>query len=412
MGRLGWASATLATGLLLVNVSPIWAVAGAPPVPGEAAPPPAAAARAADLSPAESATCALRYLASEQAADGSVGDQAGVTADFIFGAAAAGFDPTTLKKSGSSTVYEFLEAGAGATLSNAATTAKDALAALAGKLDPSAFGGHDLLSAIDATYSSTSHAYGDGQTYTQSLAILALVAAADSGHSLPADAVAELISVQDTDGSWDFQGAKDAAGGGDTNSTAIAIQALVAAGTPVSDGSITKGLAYLAGQQLSDGGFPYSDAYGPPFSDPDSDAIVVQGLVAAGENPAGPTWTKGGHTALSNIVTFQDARGGFVFPGNPGPDTFTTSQVPAGLAGIPFPGRTSWTAGATLPAGLCAAAVAAPTASHGPRATPPATATVGLATRGSPGGFVPVVALAALAGLVVGEQARRGRRSR
>ncbi|HLY14085.1 MAG TPA: hypothetical protein VKR24_07020 [Candidatus Limnocylindrales bacterium] len=356
MGRLRWASAILATGLLLLipNVSTAWAAAPDP------------------------ATCALQYLASGQATSGAVGGQPGVTADFIFGAAAAGFDPTTLKKSGGSSAFDYLEAGIGGSLSNAALVAKEALAAIDGKLDPTAFGSTDLLTALDATYDSTTHRYGDGETYTQALALLALTAAADSSHPLPAAAVTELIGAQDTDGSWDFQGVKDAAGGGDTNSTAIAIQALVAAGTPTSDASITAALTYLHSQQLSDGGFPYNHAFPPAFSDPDSDANVIQGLLAAGEDPGGPAWTKSGHTALTNILTFQSpANGGFTYPGNPGPDAFTTSQVPAGIKEIPFPGSTSWTADRALPAGICAAAVSS--GGGHPVATPPVTATVAAA---------------------------------
>jgi hypothetical protein len=320
-----------------------------------------------------------------------------VTADYVFGAAAAGFDPTILEKSGGSTAFDYLEAGIGGSLTNASLVAKEALAAIDAKLDPTAFGGHDLLTALDATFDSTTHAYGDGQTYTQSLAILALVAAADAGHPLPAGAVTELIAAQDTDGSWDFQGVKDAVGGGDTNSTAIALEALVAAGTPTSDASITSALAYLHAQQLSDGGFPYSAAFGSPFSDPDSDANVIQGLVAAGENPSAPSWTKSDHTALTNLLTFQSkTNGGFTFPGNPGPDAFTTSQVPAGLAKVPFPGSTTWTAGAALPAGVCAA-VATPRPTG---ATPPATAAAApLGQTPADGGLLPVLLLLSLAAL-------------
>lgn len=352
MGRLRWASAILAPGLLLpiANISTAWAAAPDP------------------------ATCALQYLASVQATSGAVGGQPGVTADYIFGAAAAGFDPTTLKKSGGSSAFDYLEAGIGGSLTNAALVAKEALAAIDGKLEPTAFGGNDLLTGLDATYSPATHLYGDGETYTQALAILALTAAADSSHPLPAAAVTELIAAQDSDGSWDFQGVKDTAGGGDTNSTAIAIQALVAAGTPTSDASVTAALTYLHGQQLSDGGFPYNDAFPPAFSDPDSDANVIQGLRAAGEDPSGLAWTKGGHTALTDILTFESsANGGFTYPGNPGPDAFTTSQVPAGIKAVPFPGGTTWTADAALPAGICAAAVAS--GGGRPVATPPVTAT-------------------------------------
>ena len=94
--------------------------------------------------------------------------------------------PTILEKSGGSSAFDYLEAGIGGSLTNASLVAKEALAAIDAKLDPTAFGGHDLLTALDATFDSTTHAYGDGETYTQSLAILALVAAADAGHPLPA----------------------------------------------------------------------------------------------------------------------------------------------------------------------------------------------------------------------------------
>src|SRR4029077_7552666 len=117
-----------------------------------------------------------------------------------------------------------------------------------------------------------------------------------------------------------------------------------------------------ARQQRSDAGFPYSDAFGPPFSDPDSDATVIQAIVAVGENPAGATWQKGGVTPRQNMLSFRNtATGGFVYPGNPGPDAFTTSQVPAGLAGVPFPIDTHWTDGAALPAGTCGSRAPTPT---------------------------------------------------
>ena len=187
-------------------------------------------------------------------------------------------------------------------------------------------------------------------------------------------------------------GLKDNAAGADTNSTAIAIEALIAAGVPVADPSVVAALAYLRGQQLADGGFPYSEAFGPPFSDPDSDATVAQALVAAGEDPAGAAWTKSGKTALTNALVCQDAAtGGFTYPGNPGPDAFTTSQVPAGLERVAFPGSTAWTRQAAIPSGLCAddavspsptasaapSGSVAPTATSRPVVTPPVTSALG-----------------------------------
>ncbi|MEA2631790.1 MAG: hypothetical protein QOE66_2009 [Chloroflexota bacterium] len=313
------------------------------------------------LAAPDAATCALMYLHSQQAADGLLGS-AGVTDDYVFGAAANGYDPRTLAAPGGASAYDYLAAHAGGVVGDAGATSKLSLAVIVGHLDPTAFGGQDLLADLDATYKSATGAFGDGGTYGQALGIMTLVAAADAGHPLPAAAVAHLRAAQNTDGSWNYLGVKDAPGGGDTNSTAIAIQALAADGVASSDASITAGLAYLAAQQLSDAGFPYSDAFGPPFSDPDSDATVIQALVAVGENPAAATWQKGGVTPRQNMLSFRNAAtGGFVYPGNPGPDAFTTSQVPAGLAGVPFPGNTAWTSGAALPAGTCATSNPTPT---------------------------------------------------
>jgi hypothetical protein len=307
----------------------------------------------AALAAPDAATCALMYLHAQQGADGLLGS-AGVTDDYIFGAAAAGYDPRTLAAPGGASAFDYLAAHASGAAGDAGAISKLSLAAIVGHFDPTAFGGQDLLADLDATYDATTGAFGDGGTYGQSLGIMTLVAAADAGHPLPAAAVTHLQAVQDTDGSWNYLGVKDSPAGSDTNSTAIALQGLAAAGVPASDASITAGVAYLAAQQLSDAGFPYSDAFGPPFSDPDSDATVIQALVAVGENPAGASWQKDGVTPRQNMLSFRNAAtGGFMYPGNPGPDAFTTSQVPAGLAGVPFPGNTAWTSGSALPAGTC-----------------------------------------------------------
>lgn len=363
----------------------------------------------AALAAPDAATCALMYLHSQQGADGLLGS-AGVTGDYIFGAAAAGYDPTTLAAPGGATAYDYLAAHASGVAGDAGAISKLSLAVIVGHLDPTAFGGQDLLADLAATYDATTGAFGDGGTYAQSLAIMTLVAAADAGHPLPASAVAHLRAAQDTDGSWNYLGVKDTPGGSDTNSTAIALQALAAAGVPSSDPSVTAGLAYLGAQQLADAGFPYSDAFGPPFSDPDSDATVIQALVAVGENPAGASWQKGGVTPRQNMLGFRDAAtGGFVYPGNPGPDAFTTSQVPAGLAGVPFPGNTVWTSGAKLPAGTCGASAPTPTPKPTPKptgdggvagVTPPSTSTGTAGTTGeAPTGSAILVLLVFLAGL-------------
>ena len=146
-------------------------------------------------------------------------------------------------------------------IANVGGTAKLILAVLAGKLDPTAFGGRNLTSRLGTFLDGTTGAFGDGSTFGQSLAILALKVRA---RVIPTAAVNELQGLQDTDGSWNYQARTDSTPG-DTNSTAIAVEALVAAGVAPSAASMAKTIAYLQKQQNSDGGFTFS---APGSSDP------------------------------------------------------------------------------------------------------------------------------------------------
>ncbi len=177
------------------------------------------------------ATAALQYLLAAQRADGSIDGSLGETADFVIGTAAAGYDPATLHGcTGGTGALEFLATASDGAAADAAATGKAVLAVVAAGGDPSSFAGRNLLARLTALYHSAGGAYGDGATFSQSFAILALVA---SGQAVPADAVTELKALQDSDGSWSFGTAPVAAGQGDTNSTAIALMALDAAGIPL-----------------------------------------------------------------------------------------------------------------------------------------------------------------------------------
>jgi hypothetical protein len=332
--------------------------------------PPASAAPPTDP---ERATAALEYLLAAQRADGSIDGSLGETADFVFGTAAAGYDPDTLHGcTGGTGALEFLATASDGAAADAAATGKAVLAVVAAGGDPSRFAGRNLLARLTALYHSAGGAYGDGATFSQSFAILAFVA---SGQAVPADAVTELKALQDSDGSWSFGTAPVAAGQGDTNSTAIALMALDAAGANSAD---AKALAYLHTQQLTDGGFPYqnSSTFGPPSSDPDSDSIVLQALVAAAQDPEAVAWSQGPNTVLTHLRAAQGADGGYAYPGmaeNP----FTTSQVPAALVRTPYAAAVHWTVGRGLPMDACPTATPTASASAGPSqiATPSATPT-------------------------------------
>ena len=347
----------------LVVASAILATLLAAPL-GLAAAIPASASAPTD---SERATAALSYLWDGQLPDGSVDNSLGETADFVIGTAAAGYDPTALLDcTHAATALDYLATASDAAAGDAAKTGKTILAVVAAGGDPASFAGRDLLARLTALYHSGTGAYGDGSTFSEAFAILAVAA---SGGSVPAAAIAELEALQDGDGSWSYGSEPVAVGGGDTNSTAIALMSLDAAGDHSAD---AKALAYFHTQQLADGGFPYQkpSAYGPPASDPDSDAMVLQALVAAGQHPEGTGWLQGGNSVLTHLRSTQDSDGAFAYPGQDA-NAFTTSQVPAALVRVPYAGAVHWTAG-RMPPRQCidGAATATPGATATPKPKP------------------------------------------
>ena len=72
--------------------------------------------------------------------------------------------------------------------------------------------------------------------------------------------------------------------------------------------TVAAALAWLHTQQDTDGGFPYQAGSG---TDPDSTALVLQALLATGQNPDAPAWAPGGHTPLARLIASQDGGGGF-----------------------------------------------------------------------------------------------------
>ena len=283
---------------------------------------------------------ALLYLQSQQSAtDGSLAGGYSVNDLYVLGAAAAGYDPHLLRHGGPS-VVDYLTAHAVAACPAATATSPSAggcgeliQAALAAGADPHSFGGLDLVARLNAYYDPATGRYGDGQAFTQALAIQGL---AGEGQTVPAAALTFLRTAEDSDGGWDYQDVHDdpnAASNFDTsdsNSTAMVLMALDAAGDHSRDAA---GLGWLHPLQNTDGGFSFEGG----GSDPDSTALVLQAIIASGASPTSAAWTVSGHTPAAELVATQDPSGGYVFPGNPGPDAFTTSQVPPALDGTAYP---------------------------------------------------------------------------
>jgi prenyltransferase beta subunit len=290
----------------------------------------------ATTSEARSALRSLQYLEAQQlAGDGSL---SGITATydpmelFVIGAAAAGYDPTTLRNGGPSAV-DYLQAHTHAACASAGQCGRLIQAVAAANLDPHAFGGLNLVATLQGFYNASTGAFGDGQAFTQALAIQGLVAA---GAAVPTPAMVFLAAAQDSDGGWNYLDIKDDPNPkdfatSDTNSTAMGLMALDAAGNHTRDAAA---LHWLQTQQSATGGFAYQA--GTP-ADPDSTALVLQAIVATGGDVTAPWWSRGGATAVSALVSMQAGNGGYVFPGNTAPDAFTTAQVPVALERVAFP---------------------------------------------------------------------------
>jgi hypothetical protein len=279
---------------------------------------------------------ALAWMRAQQLADGSFpGFGAGSTADAVYAIAARGQDPNSYTKDGKSPL-DYLASKATDLTKTAGGTAKLSLAvSLAGK-DPFNFAGLNLNSKIDSFVDPATGHYGQDVT-GQALVILALVAQQAAGHP---DSFNWLLAQQGPEGGWSFSGDKTP-GAADTNTTGLVLQALTS--VPARDlfkTQIDRALAYLHTQQNADGGFPY--AQGDPnssASDANSTAMVVMALVAAGEDPAGAAWSKGGKTPAAALLTFQNASGAFRYQQDPPDDNggATYQAVPALLErALPF----------------------------------------------------------------------------
>ena len=306
------------------------------------------------------ANAALRYLYRQVGSNGSIASSLGATEDTVISVADSGYDPATLKGASGTSAYHYLS-GHASTITTAGGAAKYVLAwVAAGK--PAAIGASAWLTKLNApaggggflepngTFHNANATIETANAFSQSLAVLADLAA---GHSLPAHSTGWLRCAQRPDGGFGYV-INDAAAtpplfcgdtSSDTNDTGIIMQALGKAGVVTATPAVN---TYLHSAQQANGGFSFGTT---GSSDPDSDAIVIQALVAIGEDPAAAPWRKGGANPLTNMESFADRHGsgGYVFPGNTTPDAFTTVAIPQALVLKPYGAATDIAAGTSPP---------------------------------------------------------------
>lgn len=275
---------------------------------------------------------AITWLKTQQNADGGFSNgftpesNLSTTTEAVIAMAAAGQDPGVAAAGGAAAldyVYGQVQSGG---VDGVGLRSRVVLALVSAGLDPANFAGQDLVGQIQAAYEAETGSYG-GSIFDQTLAMLAL---ANAGHSVPGGAVDYLMAHQNTDGAWNFQG-DTAALSGDTNTTAMAIQALVAAGQKDRTG---EALAYLKRVQNEDGGWPYQNPspYGTE-TDANSTALVLEAIYAVGQTPG--DWYVDGADPVGALLALQNDNGSFSFQASfPGDNVLATIQAVPAVAGV------------------------------------------------------------------------------
>jgi hypothetical protein len=297
---------------------------------------PSAPAETAAMSPVVAASTWLREQ--QDTSGGFFGlsgeSDPGTTTDAVMALyAAQQSDPAATASLDAALAYlEREETGAAYARIGPGQAAKLAVAAVAGGRDPRHFAGLDLVTAMTAPLATPvpggmGGIYGD-DLYDHALVLIALTAA---GEAIP-DAVLEpLRTAQGEEGGWAFDGSI-APGAADSNTTALVIQALVAADYG-DDLMVDRGLAFLSTLLASNGGFAYGPA-DPLVADANSTALVLQALIAAGEDPTTPEW---GNAPMA-LARFQTPSGGLRYmAADEEPNLLATVQAIPAMEGLSLP---------------------------------------------------------------------------
>lgn len=140
--------------------------------------------------------------------------------------------------------------------------------------DPQSDGSKDLIATIDAGLQANGSYGSFGAT------LMAAIAKKTSGSTVPATTEAFIRAAQKADGSWDYLG--DPSGtGSDIDTTAQAINALVAAGATHTDTDLVQALTFLADKQSASGAW---QSFGS--DDPNSTATATLAVTGAGYDPS------------------------------------------------------------------------------------------------------------------------------
>jgi len=262
---------------------------------------------------------ALEWLRPRQDVDTGAYGSIGGTVETILSVAANGWDAGEWRQqAGNPSLLHHLYGNSGPYVVNAGR---------AGKLATSlaATGGCWPIDAMKPTdyYSPTTGQYAS-QAINQAWAMFGVEAMSQTVPAAAREALKDMITE---DGGWGWPGF-----GEDTDTTAMAIQALVAAGEPVTSTHIVSGLNYLKAHQNSDGGF---NAGWSTNTSNASTARAIQAILAVGQDPLTGTWAVSSTNPVNYLVNAQGEDGAFVYGEEP--NEVETRQAAVAMLGRTFP---------------------------------------------------------------------------
>ena len=297
----------------------------------------AAAGRAAAVPGAAAAHLALArevsYLTAAQNSDGGFGGARGQSSSELYsawaalGLAAAGRSPLTVRRGGNTVLDAIRREASG--LHGAGDLERTILALRAAGASPRSLPGGDPLARLLHLRA------GDGSfgrlVNQTAFAILALRAAGyTSANPVLSAAAAWLVRQQEPDGGFGFA---SRGGASDVDDTGAVLQALAGAGRR--DGpAVAHAVGYLTRSQNLDGGYPQQPG---GSSNAQSTAFAVQGLIAAGRDVE-RVRRAGSRSPLGYLESLVEPDGSVRYSrtGSQTP-VWVTAQAMTALAGKPLP---------------------------------------------------------------------------
>ena len=270
------------------------------------------------------------YLLGAQNSDGGFGPAPGQASSELYagwaalGLAAAGENPQLVKRAGHS-VIDYVEAGL-ATNTDPGSVERTILVVRAAGLSAESFGGRDLVSTLERDVGRNGSV--SEQSNWTAFGLLALRAA---GVVPPASMLPWLIRQQDADGGFNY-GTRG--GESDVDDTGAVLEALAGVGGPAVAHARSRAIRYIRAEQDRNGGFPSQPGSG---SNAQSTAFAVQGLIAAGVDPAS-LHRRGSPSPLDYLRSLiaGDGHVRYASGSNQAP-TWTTGEALMALDGKPLP---------------------------------------------------------------------------